>query len=149
MSGAVVVIKSVCLIEIVRWVPPLYILLRFFIVNHTAALLPCIVMSTDQIRPQQTMDTSHIPMIDFSQWRSSDPANRQRCVDQVYEACTKSGFFYIKVSGKNPHRFDHCEPLEPTIPCRITAFHKKLSTRSTPPRLGCLQCQSQSRWNAT
>lgn len=44
------------------------------------------------------MDFDSIPIVDLAAWRSSDPKERQRLTQRVYEVCTQVGFFYIKVT---------------------------------------------------
>lgn len=46
----------------------------------------------------QAAETDHIPILDLSNLGSSDPQKRRELAQSVYDACTKVGFFYIKVS---------------------------------------------------
>lgn len=40
----------------------------------------------------------HIPIIDLSGWKSSNGEELERLAQQVHDACTRVGFFYIKVT---------------------------------------------------
>jgi hypothetical protein len=42
-------------------------------------------------------DFTNIPIIDLSNLNSPDLASRRALADEIYDACTRVGFFYIKV----------------------------------------------------
>jgi hypothetical protein len=42
-------------------------------------------------------DFTNIPIIDLSNLDSPDLASRRALADEIYDACTRVGFFYIKV----------------------------------------------------
>jgi isopenicillin N synthase-like dioxygenase len=56
------------------------------------------VLVSDDITARRG-DFDEIPVIDFSDAFSKDAEGRKRLADQIYDACVRVGFFYIKNHG--------------------------------------------------
>lgn len=64
---------------------------------------------------KRQIDFDNIPIIDLALWWSSDHKERQQVVDNVHEACTQVGFFYIKVHIFDKLKHDMNQRLKPSI----------------------------------
>lgn len=56
-------------------------------------------MAQHSVVSTQEGSFEHIPVIDLSVWKSPHCDERKRLAQQVYDACTRVGFFYIKVTN--------------------------------------------------
>jgi isopenicillin N synthase-like dioxygenase len=54
-------------------------------------------MDINQVDEAKAANCNHIPIIDLSNIDSPDVEKRQELARAVYDACTRVGFFYIKV----------------------------------------------------
>lgn len=53
---------------------------------------------SEEVTVSQTANCDHIPVIDLSWLISPDAEERQKLAALINDACTKVGFFYIKVN---------------------------------------------------
>ncbi|KAK6331294.1 hypothetical protein TWF730_004381 [Orbilia blumenaviensis] len=53
-------------------------------------------------------DFSSIPILDLSLAFSSDPSDRKKCAETLFDACTRVGFFYIKNHNVPEHIITEC-----------------------------------------